>query len=122
MFETENKNSEYEMNNWAFHNSLLRLNKNYKEDPWCNIKFILKSHGFDYKDFSSLQNLQILGEIEKQGTMLKLNSSEEYNDYLLPKSSIWNIMKHNVEKKFSFDVSFKFKRNKKNQVVRTNQT
>lgn len=54
MFETENKNSEYEMNQRSLHNSLIRLNKNYKEEPWSQIKFIMKSHGFDYKDFGKL--------------------------------------------------------------------
>lgn len=54
MFETENKNSEYEMNHRAFHSSLIRLNKNYKDDPWNNIKFIMKSQGFEYKDFLTL--------------------------------------------------------------------
>lgn len=101
---------------------MIRLNKNYKEEPWSQIKFIVKSQGFEYRDFGTLKNLKIFGEIEKQGKTLKLNSQEEASDYIRAKSSVWNIMKHNVEKKFSLDVCFKFKRNKKGQIVKANQT
>ena len=51
--------------------------------------------------------------------MLKLNSLEKSNvPNQYPNSSLWNTIKHNIEKKFTVDFAFKFKKNtKKGRIV-----
>ena len=112
-----NKYAEYEINNKSFQNTILRLNlKN--EEIFKNIRFVLKTKGFEYNNFSNLKNLQFIGDFEKSESFLKFLSfknnfvkNEEIN--VIPKPSIWNGIKHNIENKFIVDFCIRFKKNEK---------
>lgn len=43
MFDDHKKNTEYEVNNRAYQNTLIRMNQNHREEPWNLIQFVIKT-------------------------------------------------------------------------------
>lgn len=114
--------SETEINNRGYQNTLLRMNKSSKEEPWNLLKFVQKSQGFNYANFNVLQNLQMFGDVEKVKENLKLNSSEPQSSLPNSKTSLWNLIKHEVDKSFQLDLKFKFKKNNRHFVQKISES
>lgn len=113
VFDTKiTKYTEYDINNRVYPNSLIQLgfvpnNKKFKQ-----LRFIVKTYGFNYPDFLKIANLQLVGDIERNKHSLVLVSPSKYvlGNKLNPQPSIWHSIKQAVEFDFENDFAFRFKK------------
>lgn len=107
-----NKYAEYEIRNKAFQNTVMRLNKPIFEKIFKDLRYIIKSKGFEYKSFAKKHNLLLVGDLEHREGFLRLNANrlEQNQKHNFPQASVWNTIKHYLEKDFQMDFCFKFKK------------
>lgn len=103
------QNSEFEINRKALQNTLLRINKSKFERDFKKVKFIIKSKGFNYQNFSDRTNLLLSGDVEHNNSFLRF---KPYKNQMIsgPKPAIWSVIKHYFEKNFQSSFSFKFRK------------
>lgn len=80
---------------------MIRLN----EEPNPRLSFELKQNGFNFKNFGSLSNLNVIGNVSlKPNNFLRFQPVRSYG------GSLWYNMKQNLENGFGVKFSFRFKR------------
>jgi hypothetical protein len=102
-----NKFSEDKINKKILQNVLMRLGNN-QEDLFDKLKFVLKAKGFTYKNFENTFNLRLCGNIEQNFANLRLKTTKQNK---LIQSSVWNLVKQNLQQGFELSLSFRFKKN-----------
>lgn len=70
------------------------------------IKFTLKTNGFDFQNFATLNGLSIFGNVHQKSEALRFLISKNTN--LL--SSAWHNLKQDIENGFEMNCTFKFRR------------
>lgn len=102
-----NKFSEDKINKKILQNVLMRMGGN-QEELFDKLQFVLKAKGFAYKNFENTFNLRLCGNIEQNFANLRLKTSKQNK---LIQSSVWNLVKQNLQQGFELSLSFRFKKN-----------
>ena len=114
MSKSPDKFSEDQVNRKIYSNTLMRLNIPSEHKIFGAVKFLLKSKGFAYKNFKDTRNLRLCGDVEQKFSNMRLKSARNCLAETVSgvnHSSIWNLVKQNVQQGFELLVAFRFKRN-----------
>ena len=106
------KYTEFEINNRTYQNALMRLENVHNKSRYKRLKFLIKSKGFIFNDFSKLNNLQLMGDVEQNEGVITLSKSFTYSAdaFNNPNASLWHSIKQEIESGFTTDFCFKFKK------------
>lgn len=106
------KYTEFEINNRTYQNALIRLEGLQNKNRHKRLKFLIKSKGFVFSDFTKLTNLQFMGDVEQHDGIVNLSKSFSYSADALsnPNASVWHTIKQDVESGFTTEFCFRFKR------------